>query len=245
MNDIRIASLNVNGARDCRKRAQIYEVANQNKIDVLFLQETHSDVEIAVEWAKEWGGLLFLSHNTSLSGGVAVLFNKNFAPSSCSVEEIVKGRLLKIKAHFEDHVFVFICVYAPTSQIGRMLFLDQLNTVIEQCDNEVFLVVGGDFNCVERNIDRNHVEPHMASRRKLIEMIEENELGDVWRNFNRDVKQYTWTHVCENVLSMARLDRFYVFKHHLSFFVNSSILPVGFSDHSLVVCRMIAIGLLN
>lgn len=75
-----------------------------------------------------------------------------------------------------------------------MLFLDQLNTVIEKCDDEEFLVVGGDFNCVERNIDRNHVEPHMASRRKLIQMIEGNELVDVWRNFYHDVKQYTWTH---------------------------------------------------
>ncbi len=90
MSDIRIASLNVNGARDYRKRAQIYEVVNQNKIDVLFLQETHSDEKNAIEWAKEWGGLLFLSHNTSLSGGVAVLFNKNFTPSSFLVEELLK-----------------------------------------------------------------------------------------------------------------------------------------------------------
>lgn len=54
--------------------------------------------------------------------------------------------------------------------------------------------MGGDFNCVERYIDRNHVEPHMASCRKLIQMIEGNELVDVWRNFYHDVKQYTWTH---------------------------------------------------
>lgn len=67
MSDIRIASLNVNEARDCRKRAQIYEVAKQNKIDVLFVQETHSDVKIAVEWTEECSGFLFLSHNTSLS----------------------------------------------------------------------------------------------------------------------------------------------------------------------------------
>ncbi len=98
--------------------------------------------------------------------------------------------------------------------------------------------MGGDFNCVEKNIDRNHVEPHMASRRKLIQMIETNELCDVWRNFNYRVKQYTWTHVCDNLLSMARLDRFYVFKYHCSFFINSSIVPVGFSDHSLVVCTL-------
>ncbi len=70
-----------------------------------------------------------------------------------------------------------------------------------------FLVLGGVFNCVEKNIDRKHVEPHMASRRKLIQMIETNELCDVWRNFNYRDKQYTvHGYVCDNLLSMARLD---------------------------------------
>lgn len=45
----------------------------------------------------------------------------------------------------------------------------------------------------------------------------------------------THGHIHENVLSMARLDRFYVFKHHLSYFVNGSILPVGFSEVWLCV----------
>lgn len=35
---------------------------------------------------------------------------------------------------------------------------------------------------------------------------------------------------------MARLDRFYCFKHHFSVFKICSIKPVGFSDHSLVEC---------
>ncbi len=43
--------------------------------------------------------------------------------------------------------------------------------MVEKCDIGEFLVMGGDFNCVEKNIDRNHVEPHMASRRKLIQII--------------------------------------------------------------------------
>lgn len=67
-----------------------------------------------------------------------------------------------------------------------------MNTVIEKCDNGEFLVLGGDFNCVERNIDRNHVEPHMASHRKLVQMIEVNELCDVWRNFRHLSFFYKW-----------------------------------------------------
>lgn len=48
-----------------------------------FLQETHSDEKIVTDWAKEWNGLSFLSHKTSCSGGVAMLFAKSF--TACSV----------------------------------------------------------------------------------------------------------------------------------------------------------------
>ncbi len=52
MGDIHIASLNVNGARDCVKRTVMYETMSYKKIDVLLVQETHSDVTNAVEWEK-------------------------------------------------------------------------------------------------------------------------------------------------------------------------------------------------
>ncbi len=79
------------------------------------LQETHSDLKNAADWAGEWEGVSVLSHNTSLSGGVAIVFAKPFSPHSLQVEEIFKGRLLKVRATFEHFVFVFICVYIPNS----------------------------------------------------------------------------------------------------------------------------------
>ncbi len=65
-------------------------------------------------------------------------------------------------------------------------------------------------------------------------MIEANDLCDAW-SLNGNIKQYTWAHARDNILSLARLDRFYFFKHHLSIFKNCFITPVGFSDHSLVI----------
>lgn len=59
MGEFRIASLNVNGARDVRKRLEIYEVVRQKQIDVLFMQETHSDDKNTVEWLKQWKGSSF------------------------------------------------------------------------------------------------------------------------------------------------------------------------------------------
>jgi len=40
---------------------------------------------------QEWDGISVLSHNTTLSGGVGILFNKSFSPVSYQVKEIVKG----------------------------------------------------------------------------------------------------------------------------------------------------------
>lgn len=38
-----MASLNVNGGGDEHKRALVKEVIKQEKLDVIFLEETHSD----------------------------------------------------------------------------------------------------------------------------------------------------------------------------------------------------------
>lgn len=46
---------------------------HKKKKDVLFVQETHSDVSNAAKWAVEFDGLAILSHSPSFSGRVAVL----------------------------------------------------------------------------------------------------------------------------------------------------------------------------
>ncbi len=114
---------------------------------------------------QEWDGISVLSHNTTLSGGVGILFTKSFSPVSYQVDEIVKGRLLKIRA-----------IFAPTSAMQRLVFLDALSSTLQTCSTEDYLFLGGDFNCTEKNIDRNHIEPHMPSRERLTKMINVNVL---------------------------------------------------------------------
>ncbi|KAI4900061.1 hypothetical protein NFI96_009346 [Prochilodus magdalenae] len=95
MEGFKISTLNVDGARDGVKRAKVFELVKQKRLDVVLLQETNSDVNNSADWIKEWEGLAVLSHHTSMSGGVAVLFAKSFIPCSYDVEEVVTGRLLK------------------------------------------------------------------------------------------------------------------------------------------------------
>lgn len=58
MQSLKIGSLNINGGRDRHKRALISEVVTQKKIDVLFLQETHTIQTDDTEWGLWWGGLV-------------------------------------------------------------------------------------------------------------------------------------------------------------------------------------------
>lgn len=43
----------------------------------------------------------------------------------------------------------------------------------------------------------------MPSLKQLIEIINYNDLRDIWRTFHSDQKQYTWVHSYNNVLSLT------------------------------------------
>ncbi|KAK3572471.1 hypothetical protein QTP86_033900 [Hemibagrus guttatus] len=108
---------------------------------------------------------------------------------------------------------------------GEDVFLDTLSNVIADCDTADILILGGDFNSTTDDLDRNHAEPHEASRKRLWEVMEAHKLSDIWRTLNKNKRQYTWAHAIDNSLSLARLDRFYGFKHQLTLFTQCFIVP--------------------
>ena len=233
-----ISTLNLNGARDAVKRSMLYELMKVKRSDIMFVQETHSDSSNETEWKREWEGEVVLSHKSTSSGGVGILFSKSFTPVSFVMEEVVEGRLLVVRAVFEQYNFVLINVYAPTIGPERVLFLQVLSDFLSNLNGEDFLFLAGDYNCTENSLDRNHLEPHSASQYALRRVIQTHDLADVWRKMNDGERQYTWAHSRGNLLSLARLDRFYCFKHHLNIFKKCNIVPVGFTDHSLVNCKV-------
>lgn len=241
--DLKLITSNLNEARDVKKRNHIFHLWQIKNVDIVFAQETHSDCLNEVDWEKEWDGTVVLSHKTNVSAGVAILFAKHFLPISYEVEEIVKGRLLKVSAKYDGVSFVLINVYAPVIASERMEFLETLTNVLQNCDPEHYLLLAGDFNCTAKDIDRNHLEPHTASRKALTRLIEMSDLVDVWRELNGLNRQYTWTHIKDNLLSMARLDQIYCFKHQLQVMKSCCINPVAFSDHAMVTVTVFINGL--
>lgn len=148
-------------------------------------------------------------------------------------------------------VLNILMLFLSTSMLQTVVqrenfFLKSMNHVLNSCSSEDYLFVGGDFNCTDNEVlDRNHAEPHPVSQHALRQLVSSHSLVDVWRRMHTSRRQYTWSHVRDNRIYLARLDRFYVFKHRLSAVKMCEILPVGFTDHCLVVCSLCTRNILH
>lgn len=81
------------------------DAARSKHIEILFLQEVHSDQSVEGLWEREWEGQVFLCHNTTASGGVGIQFSKRFTPPSVEVEQVGEGRCLLVRAKFDNFTF--------------------------------------------------------------------------------------------------------------------------------------------
>ena len=79
----------------------------------MIFQETHSDIFNETYWRREFEDKLILSHFSSTSAGVALLFFRDVVPLSNVVEDRVKGRLLVVKSKYERFLILYLLIYTP------------------------------------------------------------------------------------------------------------------------------------
>ncbi len=145
---------------------------------------------------------------TNVSAGVAILFSTHLNVNILSEMEIEKGRILMVKVKIDNQLFVFINIYTPNKGSDRILMFRKLGEFLKSHTLDGVLIVGGDWNCtLNFLLDRNNEEPHPPSASFLKSIIIQNDLVDVWRDKNKEMKQYTWTKVSQEMISVARLDR--------------------------------------
>uniref|UniRef100_A0A3P9LKP2 Reverse transcriptase domain-containing protein n=1 Tax=Oryzias latipes TaxID=8090 RepID=A0A3P9LKP2_ORYLA len=232
-------SLNINGGRDAEKRAIIKDIFEDKALDILFLQETHSDVLTEAEWALWWRGQSFFSHGTVFSAGVAVLFSPRLSFNILSVSEVAAGRFLAVRVELNGFNFCLINFYAPAEGAHRIPFFLTLEDFLKNCDPGDVIVMGGDWNCtLDFTLDRTGAEPHFQSSSVLSKIVSDSSLVDVWRLNNPQTRQYTWARNLGGKLSLARLDRFYITDSFRNRVYGCSIHPVAFSDHHLITLEL-------
>ena len=75
---LNMTTFNVNGLHNDNKRQKTYEMLINRKIEIAFLQETHSTSEANKKYKKEWLSKSIWHSGTNLkASGVAILFKEN------------------------------------------------------------------------------------------------------------------------------------------------------------------------
>jgi len=147
MDPVRICSLNTNGIRDSRKRAQLFTWLRIKKFDIIFLQETHcNSYRDSKLWEKEWGGSCFWSFGSNKSRGVAIMFREGLPFDKHMLYYDAVGRLIVLDITLYDNIHRFINVYAPNNHAQRGPWFNDLHRWFL---GDKLCILGGDFNCVE------------------------------------------------------------------------------------------------
>ena len=143
--NLQIASLNVRGIGDKQKRREMFNWLKAKNISIYFLQEVHCTENTTSFWKAEWGYKTLFSCCSSAKGGVAILFNNNFAFEIERIFLDTNGRFIICDIKTEGKYITLATLYAPIND-EPIFFQDFFDHLLDfRCED---LIIGGDFNLV-------------------------------------------------------------------------------------------------
>lgn len=234
---IRIASINVNGLRQGKKRNCVFHWLKSKDYDVVCLQETHCSAETLNQWGKEWkdisGGTSIWNNGSSESRGVAILLSSKLNLPITEMYRDNVGRLLKVKISSGDFKIILQNIYAPNDGVDRKLYFDSLRIRNERDDE--YCCILGDFNCtLDKNMDRNPTpQRNDIGTDQVKNIISSNNLCDIWRVLNPSTIRYTF----KRNNSKSRIDYILISNDLSSLSSNVKIIHFPFSDHDLITSK--------
>ena len=105
--------------------------------------------------------------------------------------------MMILQAIVQDILVILINYYAPNDEISQVPVLLEINRIVTSLDlgQNTSIIGGGDFNLIldsELDSDGGNLRLKIQSLSKLINIVSENELCDIFRVRNPDVKRFTW-----------------------------------------------------
>ena len=89
---LNLCSFNCRGLQDHVKRRKLFHYMRNIKSDIVFLQETHSDITDENFWKTQWWESAWFSSFSSNSRGVAILIRNSVSVKVNSVIKDPNGR---------------------------------------------------------------------------------------------------------------------------------------------------------
>ena len=163
------------------KRKVIFKYLKDKDLDVIFLQETHSNKSVNKLWKTEWGGQWVTSSGSSKSKGCAIMFRPKAKIEITKVATDHEGRYCICNIRVENIEYTLCNVYGPNQD--QPDFYKNCFKILNKMANEN-LIIGGDFNLVldtEKDRYKSKTNNDKAAA-YLKHFMEENEINDVWRD---------------------------------------------------------------
>ena len=202
---MKVVSVNVRGLNSQAKRKTLFTWAEQQKIDILCLQETFCTETRINSFNEDWDGQIFHSTSDSAhSRGVSILFRKNLEFTVLNYHKSIDGRKIMVNIEFEEQTLCIISAYAPNNEQDRIAFFKRLFTWTNQYSrNPHGILLCGDFNTIMEARDRNtnkidKTTPHLN---KLVSNLG---LEDSFRFQNKDDIKYSYSN--SQATALSRID---------------------------------------
>lgn len=233
MDGLNIVSLNARGLRG-NKRHAVFQWLKEKHYDVCLLQETYCTYNFISKFKRGWSGDIVHSVSDSAhSRGVCILFRKGLKHTVLDVHECKNGRFIAINLEINGNIFSIINVYCPNNLKQRIQFLGEIGEVINEfVSNKQNLIIGGDFNCVNENIDRSSSGIDKSSE-MLCKLKSKWNLIDIWRKLHPDSKSNTYIDPSNRGFN-SRID-FFLCSNNIATNIKSSNIGCAPSpDHKFV-----------
>ena len=117
-----ICSFNVRGLGQKLKRTQIFTFLKSKKLQICFLQETHSTKEIENTWAVDNTYDFYFSGRSSNSGGICIMVDKTLDYNVKEHTEIIPGKLQALRVKMFDRNITYMNIFMdPTTMTNLFL----------------------------------------------------------------------------------------------------------------------------
>jgi exonuclease III len=232
-----VFSFNTRGlASQKDKRMSVFTWLKKSHPGIIFLQETHSSLITQNDWRTEIGDqyMVYFGHGETNSRGVCTWIPKKLNKYIVDVFHDNTGRAVIILLDIDNTKYTLMNLYFPCQDkpADQLEFMHFMEECIETF-NDTNIIIGGDINIViNPKLDKFKGEKDLpgAVAIELLNVLDRNNLLDVWRTLNPNLRRYTWRR--REPLQQSRIDLWLISKTAL-YKVKECSIEIGLrSDHS-------------
>ena len=235
-----VLSANVRGLRDKNKCRDVLDYVDSLNANIICLQDTHWVESDLRKLKLVWNHEIIINGKHTNSRGVAILLRNNFEYKIIDTFKDEIGNILAININVSNDITILIInTYGPNKDNPD--FFSEIEILISNNPSD-YLILCGDLNIVlnpqkdSQNYVTNYSNNNPKSRRKLIEIIENYDLVDIYRHLHPNQKRFTWKKTNSN--KAARLD-YFIISNSLTDLISESTVKYGHrSDHSFIELKI-------